>query len=361
MGKLQVLIVDDSIVYRKIIVAAVEGTGCVSVVQSASNGIIALERIDQGRFDVVLLDVNMPEMDGIETLSRIKRKHPEVSVIMVSSTEGKNAEITLKALEMGAMDFIMKPLEENYERNMQILQNYLQGLFAQVILKRMESGKRSGFVELKNVEGIRTNLNVQPFEKKRMTGIDLVVIASSTGGPVALEKVLTGLPDDFVKPILVVQHMPEGFTGVMAESLDKKCKQHVMEGKNGDVVRAGQIIIAPGGSHMVLKKEHALRIIELQKTAYVNGVRPSADILFKSVAQQYEKSRILAIVLTGMGSDGMEGVAELKKKCCCYCITQSEESCVVYGMPRSVVEAGLGDEILNIGEIALRIQQIVKG
>lgn len=192
--------------------------------------------------------------------------------------------------------------------------------------------------------------------------IDLVVIASSTGGPMALETVLSQLPKDIKVPILIVQHMPPEFTDVLAQTLSKKYNLEVKEGSDGDVMKPGRILIAPGGMHMVVSSAKGFgNEIHLLDTAYVNGVRPSADVLFHSVAKEYRGKNILAVVLTGMGSDGTQGIREMKEECNCHCITQSESTCVVYGMPKCVYEAGLSDEVGDLKEIAFRMYQIIKG
>ncbi|HOP75527.1 MAG TPA: chemotaxis-specific protein-glutamate methyltransferase CheB [Bacillota bacterium] len=359
MDKLRALIVDDSIVYRRILTAAVESTGVAVALQTASNGILALERLEQQAFDVILLDVNMPELDGIQTLRKIRAVYPDLAVIMVSSTGMENAEVTMQALEAGALDFIVKPLEEDYDRNLKILSDHLKVLFAQIRIRSYE--KRGPTQPEKPRPVVVPKLEI-PKSPAKLNGVDLVLIASSTGGPVAVEQIFSKLEPGFSKPILVVQHMPPDFTKVFAQNLDNKSVVKVIEGRRGDVVRAGQAIVAPGGYHMTVRPgEHAHHlVVELDQTPLVRGVRPAADVLFKSVANCFKGGRVLAVVLTGMGSDGTDGVAELKRRCQCYCITQSEASCVVYGMPRSVVEAGLSDETVDITMIASRIQEIVK-
>ena len=357
MEKLRVLVVDDSAVYRKIISTAVDNTGMAVVEHTASNGVLALERLEHGLYDVVLLDVNMPEMDGIEALSKIKYRWPSIQVIMISGTGGKNAEITLRALELGAVDFLVKPLEADYEKNMEVVGTHLKLLFAQIQMK--DFGKEF-LRETAKKEPLTQEVLLQA-AKVHLTGVDLIVIASSTGGPVALEQIFGEIDKGFAKPVLVVQHMPPDFTKVLAQNLDRKSGVRVIEGNDGEVIRAGQAILAPGGFHMTVKTmEYSNRCVKLDQSEFVLGVRPSADVLFKSIANAYQGARILAVVLTGMGSDGMAGVAELKRQCKCYCITQNEASCVVYGMPRSVVEAGLSDESSDIIHIARRIQDIAK-
>jgi two-component system chemotaxis response regulator CheB len=356
--KLRVLIVDDSIVYRRILTAAVETTGVAVAAQTASNGLLALERLEQQAFDVVLMDVNMPELDGIQALKRIRAIYPDLAVIMVSSAGLKNAEVTMKALEAGAMDFIVKPLGEDYERNLKVLSDHLKVLFAQIRIRSYER-KVPAQAEISRPEAVpKVEIPKSPV---KLSGVDLILIASSTGGPVAVEQIFTGFERGFSKPVLVVQHMPPDFTKVFAQNLNRKSELKVIEGCPGDVVRAGQAIVAPGGYHMTVRQgEHANLVVELDQTPLVRGVRPAADVLFKSVANCFKGARILAVVLTGMGSDGTDGVAELKRRCQCYCITQSEASCVVYGMPRSVVDAGLSDETVDIERMASRIQEIVK-
>lgn len=360
MDKLNVLIVDDSVVYRRILVEAVERTRMACVIQTASNGILALERLQQKNYDVVLMDVNMPEMDGIETLQRLKTAYPNLQVIMISSSGGKNAEVTLKTLQLGAIDFIVKPVDNDFDSNMIFVQRHLKILFNQVLADKVSPLKltSSKFV---SKEAITVSQEMEPVIKTHITGIDLVLIAASTGGPVALTTLLSGLSEEFLTPILVVQHMPVEFTKIFAENLDKKCSMKVLEAKNDDIIRAGQVMIAPGGYHMILKKlEGSVKKIGILDSDYVNGVRPAADVLFESVAKEYAGARILCIILTGMGTDGKEGVASLKRACQCYCITQSEASSVIFGMPGSVVQAKLSDEVLDINKIAQRMLEIRK-
>ena len=359
MDKLKILIVDDSPVYRKILSAAAEDTGIAIVEDTALNGLDALEKLKGKKFEVVLLDVNMPDMDGIETLKRIKSKWSHISVIMISGGSGKDASSTLKALEFGAMDFILKPLNADYAANKETMSRYFKALFLQIQKREESMGLKNNQQEVQpqKIE-VKTN---RARSGNNISGVDLLLVASSTGGPMALEKIFEGFGKNFFKPILMVQHMPVGFTKVLAESLDKKSELRFIEGSEDVAIRAGQAIVAPGGMHMVVHSESkASRKVQLTSTEQVNGVRPAADVLFKSVATEYGGARVLVVVLTGMGADGAEGVKELKKHCNCYCITQSEETCIVYGMPRSVVEAGLSDETLDLKDIAARIQEITE-
>ncbi|MFZ5985943.1 MAG: chemotaxis-specific protein-glutamate methyltransferase CheB [Bacillota bacterium] len=368
MEKLRVLIVDDTVIYRKILSQAVESTGMAVVSHTASNGLIAVEWMEQQDVDVVLMDVFMPEMDGIEALKKIKALHPQVDVIMISSESTSSAKMTVEALELGAMDFILKPSGTSPDKNMEKIASQLKILFTQIKIKRFTlltakkeqetPLKKTAFAGAKRQAGIEDKVS----KAGQLLRVDLVLIASSTGGPMALEKVCSDFKSGFRAPILVVQHMPPRFTKLLAESLDKKSKLSVAEGSEGTTVKNGYMIVAPGGMHMRVKKSEGSEVlIETVESPHVNGVRPAADVLFDSVAEVYEGKNILAVILTGMGSDGMKGVIKLKKKCNCYCITQSEDSCVVYGMPRSVFEAGFSDEVADIDDISKRIQEIAAG
>lgn len=368
MDKLNVLVADDTIVYRKVIADAVEATGMARVERSASNGAIALEWLKQlNNIDVVLLDVFMPEMDGIDTLKAVKSSFPDVEVIMISGGGSNSAEVTIEALKQGALDFILKPSESSPDKNIEKIKSQLQVLFTQIKIKKCSAITNAGSSRtaenkvLSPVPQTNNSLNHvrQDIRKSvQLSRVDLVLIASSTGGPAALEVLCSGMPSGFNKPVLVVQHMPPDFTKVLAQTLDKKCGMSVFEAKEGDQVRPGNIMIAPGGLHMTVDVVNNSRFIRLENTPHVNGVRPAADVLFKTVAKAYEGCGILAVVLTGMGNDGMHGISEIKNVCNCYCITQSEKTCVVYGMPRSVYEAGLSDEALDLSDIPRRIVQL---
>ena len=371
MNKLKVLIADDTALYRRILTDAVKNTGHATVEYAVSNGAIVIERLRQhDDIDVVLLDVFMPELDGIDTLRIIKKEFPDVEVIMISGEASSSAENTVEALKLGAVDFIMKPKGEDASENIDKITNSLRGLFALINVKKCSksieqiTGRRVKIVpkqtEDEDVEKSRTKEKAAD-KSKPLTKVDLILIASSTGGPSALEKVLTCIPHDIKKPILIVQHMPPDFTKALSKSLDRKCSINVKEGEDGEIIKDGGAIIAPGGFHMIVESADGRKKIRLIDTPHVNGVKPAADVLFESVSREYSGKNVLVAVLTGMGSDGMRGVEKLKNRCNCYCITQSERTCVVYGMPRSVYEKGLSDESLDIEDIGVRIVQLVSG
>lgn len=364
MKKLNVLIVDKSIFYKKILGLAVENTGLGVVLHTASNASLAQERLEQGKTDVVLLDLSGPD-PAAEELAGLHREHPGVFFILMVPP-GSGISIKKKvSMARGIVDIIEKPAVNCAEKSVERIKGQLQGLFTQIMTAKFTSsdkGDRAVPDPPRPEQSGAAEENRRYLHKRRLSGVDLVVMASSTGGPGALEVVCREFPAGFNKPILVVQHMPAELTGKMAQSLDRKSSLPVVEAKDGHPVKPGHIYIAPGGFHMVLHPSGSPGpLIRLQSTPPVNGVRPSADVLFRSVASACRGWRILAVILTGMGSDGTAGVEEMKKHCRCYCLTQSQRSCVVYGMPRSVVEAGLSDAEEDIGAIPSRILDIASG
>ena len=367
MAKLKTLVVDDTIIYRKVLSQAVEDTGLCEIPKTAPNGAIALDWLKQRPFDVVLLDVFMPEMDGLETLKRIKLYYPHIDVIMICSDGSESVKNTMKALELGALEFILKPVGDDIDRNIASITRMLKILFAQIQIRQMSG--RAAEPQINSPQTAVTHnqlLKKRPIfskeavekpvkQKRTWHQADLVLIASSTGGPVALETLLSGIPHELSIPMLIVQHMPKHFTRVLAQTLDLKSPLTVREAVNEEEVNTSGVIIAAGGLHMSVRQIGGKKKIQLLDTPYVNGVKPAADVLFESVADVYQGHRILVVILTGMGSDGTIGIARLKEKCEVHCIVQNEETCIVYGMPRSVNEAGFADESLPIDQIAERI------
>ena len=359
MEKLKVLLAEDSVMNRKIIADAVGKTSLGTVVHTAPNSSIALEWLKQCVMDVVLLDVSMAGQNNMNLLIEIKAVQPDIEVIILSDGNPDHAELTIKALEYGAFDFIFKTEEIDPSKTIDKIKNQLDVLFAQIGVKKYsksdtkvdssrddEKNRKDSLDEIN-----RLKLQKPPFEKP-----ELVLIASSTGGPAALEVIFKQLPGDLLVPILIVQHMPAEFTAIFAHNLDKVSELDIVEAKDGSELKSGQTVIAAGGLHMTINRFGGNELtVSLDKSPYVNGVRPSADILFSSVSKAFEGKNILAVILTGMGNDGVQGLSELKSRCNCYCITQSERSSVVYGMPRCVSEAGLSDETSDIEDVAGRI------
>jgi len=330
----KVLVVDDSAFMRKIISDVLNNHPQIGIVETASNGQAALKKIREFEPDVITLDIEMPIMNGIETLQEI-RKIKNIPVIMCSSLTKSGAEITIQALELGAFDFIEKPESVSGDK----IKNLEKTLLDKVLLAI--SSKRTF---LKRIEPqIRPNLlNFQTGKKNK-----ILLIASSTGGPQALKEVIPYLPEDIPAKILMVQHMPEKFTEMFAQRLDKMSKITVKEAKEGDMLVRGQALLAPGNYHMTVTEKGT---VTLNQEPTVLGVRPCADITIASAAKIYQKD-VICVVLTGMGHDGTMG-ASVVKKYGGYCIVEEESTCIVYGMPKSVVVAGHADEIVPIHKIA---------
>nr|WP_320134124.1 chemotaxis response regulator protein-glutamate methylesterase [uncultured Holophaga sp.] len=356
---LNVLVVDDTIVYRKILTDVLEKIEGIQGIATATQGRLALARMEQSPADLVLLDVEMPEMGGLETLEHLRQRWPETDVVMVSGANLSSAEVTVQALEQGAMDFIRKPEGSDPEASRQELRDKLRPLIRHISTRKnmRSSTAPPPSPPLPAAQAI-------PQRSAPARGqMEVVGIGVSTGGPNALAEVIPLLPADFPLPILIVQHMPPNFTASLAEHLDKRSRLRVVEATEGEPILPGRVYIAPGGRHMVVRR-HApapgsfQRIIGLNEAPPENSCRPSVDVLFRSMAAQFD-SPVLAVIMTGMGNDGCEGVRTLKRRGC-HCLTQSEETCVVYGMPLAVDEAGLSDEQVPLRSIAARLERLAR-
>lgn len=369
--RLRVLIVDDTVVYRRILSEVVEALGEAVVVGTAPHGRLALARLEQTAADLVLLDVEMPEMDGFETLKEIRRRHPETQVVMVSGANLSAADNTMRCLEQGALDFLHKPEGVDAEAGRQELKDKLRPLLrlvqTRINLHRGTAARATAKAEAPPVHATPSAVPAHAGPPAPRPGrmapvperIDVVGIGVSTGGPNALAELIPHLPADFPVPILLVQHMPPLFTASLAEHLDQKSQVSVREARDGEPVLAGCVYIAPGGRHMVVRRlpDGAL-IIGLNDNPLENSCRPSVDVLFRSLAAQFE-GNLLAVVMTGMGSDGCEGVRAMKRRGC-RVLTQSEASCIVYGMPLAVDEADLSDEQVPLDRLADRITRLTR-
>lgn len=352
-NKKKLLIVDDSAFMRKLISDFFNGHPLIQVVGIARNGKDALKKIQQFQPDVITLDIEMPEMDGLQALKAIMEQYP-IPVIMLSSMTKAGADATLLAMEYGAFDFVAKPsgtisLDLHRVRD-ELIEKVVAGSEAKVSkLTRVEKTAEKTI----QAEPAINNCS-QPAS---LTGRrKLVVIGTSTGGPRALQTVLCSLPSDFDAPVLIVQHMPPGFTKSLADRLNQICSIHVKEAEHGEIVRKGTAYIAPGGFHMKVKGiGSTLSIVLDQDDPPRGGHRPSVDVLFESAASAGKD--LIAVIMTGMGADGTKGLIEMKSRNRVVAIAESQQTCVVYGMPKSAIESNLVDEIEDLGHIAKTIMK----
>lgn len=353
--KIRVLIADDSAVVRRIVTDTLGKNSDVDIVGAARNGKQALELIQSASPDVVVLDIEMPVMDGISALRTLRQTDRRTPVIMFSSLTTRGGEATLDALSLGASDYVTKPVSGGA---MSESVDYLEKELVPLVLQWGRQSKRRRTLNTVAPETRRTVpkacVSVPAKEvSKKTEPIELIAIGSSTGGPNALADVLGELPADLGLPIVIVQHMPKLFTRLLAERLDKVCPLTVREAVEGAPLQAGEVWIAPGDYHMSLDMKGGLTFLQLDQGPKENSCRPAVDVLFRSAAKYYGK-RCLAVVLTGMGKDGLEGCRAFSERGAPI-IVQDEASCVVWGMPRAVEEAGLAKAVLPLADIPCEI------
>lgn len=360
---LNTLIVDDTVIWRKILSDSLTTFSEIKLMGTASNGEIALKKINQIKPDLIFLDVHMPEMDGIELLKRLNVDFPDISVIMMSTDASTSTRATIEALQSGAMDFICKPSSTDLQQNVECLRNEIRSVLRlleiRYLTRKMPSTSNLSNITARSPITQPSTPSKELISKELPKNFSMCVIGVSTGGPDALNKLIPQFPKNFPLPILVVQHMPPIFTKSLAESLNKKSQLSVKEANDNDPVIPGTVFIAPGGKHMVLRVNQGKPVIGINDEPPENSCKPSVDVLFRSVAAHFGDSGILAAILTGMGNDGLNGVRALKRKKC-FCMTQCESSCVVYGMPRAIEEAKLSDRSLPIESICPEIVSITR-
>jgi len=371
-NKIKVLIVDDTVIYRKILKDVVSEIDNTEVIGTAPNGEIALRKIESEMPDLVLLDVEMPVKDGLETLVELKAKYPDIGAIMVSGVNERQASITMEALQKGAIDFVPKPIGKNINANIEALRNSLTPIISLFQTKKIITSVRRGQAIVSSPPLTEVKAPIAPIIRKTPEAVktlsfvsapnpkraDILVIGVSTGGPNALAKLIPDIPADLNVPILIVQHMPPTFTKSLANHLNSKSNIPVYEAEDGQQIEKNKVYIAPGGKHMIATRKEGQAVIAITDTEPVNSCKPSVDVLYESIPTVYN-ANVMSVMMTGMGSDGMNGVKYLKRTGC-YSITQSEDSCVVYGMPRAVDEAGLADETVHLDKLASRVYQLVK-
>lgn len=385
--KIRVLIVDDTVTYRKIISDVLADMPGIEIVGSAANGKIAVDKIERLNPDVLTLDLEMPEMDGLEVLRQLKDSGSDVGAIVLSGTSVHGAKTTMVALELGAFDFVAKPTGGTPEENIGVLRQELRPRIEayartrhvrKILCGQQPAEKGTGSICR---DGPRPTSGRCPASQKpdrsplppqgndvagRMRRIageiagraEVVAVGISTGGPQALNLMLPQLPADLPVPVLIVQHMPPLFTKSLADDLDKHCSLKVSEAVDGQPVTPGHVLIAPGGKQMKVVKECGETAIRITDDLPENSCRPSVDYLFRSVTRAYGPNAV-GVIMTGMGSDGAQGCRQMKQRGATI-IAQDEASCVVFGMPREVVEESIADVVAPLDSIAAEIVRHTK-
>ena len=345
---IKVLIIDDSALMRALLTEIIGGAPDLKVVGAAPDPIAAREMIKSLNPDVLTLDIEMPKMNGLEFLDRLMRLRP-MPVVMISSLTKNGSEVTMQALEMGAVDFIAKPRMENVS----LLESYADEIRDKIRTAhgaRLKAGVRAAPAQQSAAPARATGTPLS----RRVLDEKLIAIGASTGGTEAIKAVLTVLPEE-VPGIVIVQHMPESFTASFAARLDSLSRITVIESKGGERIQPGHAYLAPGHSHLLVKRSGSGYVTELSQSEPVNRHRPAVDVLFRSVAQ-HARGNALGVILTGMGKDGAQGMLEMRQAGA-WNIGQDQDSCVVYGMPREAAQVGAVEEVAPLNQIAERIMQ----
>lgn len=355
---LKVLVVDDTVLYRKIISDVLADLPNVEVVGAAHNGKAALLKIKKLRPDMMTLDIEMPEMNGLEVLEELQHSAPHIGVVMLSTLTKEGGAMTMRALELGAFDFIPKPQEGTMAENMTAVKKVLGPIVKSFSRSREIRNKllQRGAKQRPPVKtGKATASLAKRVLRKRQGASSIVAIGISTGGPNALAKMLPMLPPKLNVPVVIVQHMPPMFTRSLAKSLNNKCELTVCEATDGEPLKPNVVYIAPGGKQMkiVAGADGKHRVIKIADDPPENSCKPSVDYLFRSVADHYV-GRATGVIMTGMGSDGTSGLKQMKQNGS-FVIAQDEASCVVFGMPKEPIQSGIADVVAPLDNIANEI------
>lgn len=352
--KIKVLVVDDSAFMRKVISDMLTNSEDIEVVGVAKNGRDGVYKAKVLKPDVVTLDVEMPVMDGLSALTELLQLNHAPKVIMLSSLTNNGGEITIRALEIGAVDFVLKPTSSIIHFDIEdIKEDLIKKIKNSIYSNTLNLSKYSNIsLKLKNINDEYTKTySIQESKLKY-----IICIGTSTGGPRALREVITQLSADLPAAVLVVQHMPPGFTNSLATRLDALSNINVKEAEDGDILKPGWVYIAPGDYQMMLNKKSSDYRININQDPPMSGHRPSVNYMMNSVANCGHKS-LIAVMMTGMGSDGSDGIANIKKNGGST-IAQNEETCIVYGMPKAAVNTGAIDKIVPLSDIAKEINKL---
>jgi len=347
VSKIRALVVDDSAYNRQTIKSMLEKDGDIVVVGVASDGVDAISKTLRWKPDIITLDFEMPEMDGFSYLRWLMHELP-TPVIMVSSYSSKN--MAIKALEYGAVDFIAKPTRRASKELHNIEKDLLEKVRA-AMDTNMELVARNVKLLSEDVAGA--------FSEQHETPYEIIAIGSSTGGPAALQIILSQLPSDLPSAIVISQHMPKGFTAPLATRLNSLCRLEIAEAADGDVVSVGKALICPGGSHMEIRRKGAKARVKIFRGSDKDKYIPSVDRMMHSVAKSF-KEKSLGVILTGMGNDGAEGMCSIKAAGG-HTLAESQETAIVYGMPKEAVNAGAVKKVISVDRLADEIRGVLMG
>lgn len=348
----KILIVDDSALMRRVLCDIIDSDKRFQVTGRATNGLEAFDLLSRNQYDAVVLDVNMPKMNGLQLLEELRKFKIPARVMMASTDTREGAKTTLDALELGALDFIHKP-DSAVDCRVDTFKNELLRILDVVVNSKLPVYESREKLR----ESRQTTSRMVDIARKfsgRTPGTKIVAIASSTGGPKALQSVIPRLPAELDAPVLLVQHMPKGFTASLAERLNDLSAIGVKEAQEGDELKNGMVYVAMGGKHMNVKNTAGRYTIHYSDEPNREGVKPCANYMYESLAgSRYDK--IVCVVMTGMGADGTAGIKNLKEEKKVHVISQDQETCTVYGMPKSIVNAGLSDQVVPLEQIAQEI------
>ncbi|MBQ6844594.1 MAG: chemotaxis response regulator protein-glutamate methylesterase [Agathobacter sp.] len=365
--KKNILVVDDSALMRRVICDIINTDSNFQAKDTCRDGLEAYEKLKTTTYDGVVLDVNMPRMDGLQLLEKLQEDNIKANVIMVSTLTTKDAEVTILALERGAIDFVTKPTNISEAKGEDFKKKLLDTLNAvlnsRLLARTSRASTRTSSAAPASSSKADATLNgasspakanvAANFKRLKATGKNkLIALASSTGGPKALQSVIPYLPANLDAPMVLVQHMPAGFTKSMADRLNEVSKIKVKEAEDGDKLEKGQIYVAPGGKHMeVVKSPDGSHKIKLNNMPAIGGLRPCANITYDSLSKSgYDE--VVCVVLTGMGADGTNGILSLGHHKPIHVISQNAETCIVYGMPKAIEESGVVDEVVPLEKVA---------
>lgn len=345
--KKNILVVDDSALVRRMLCDIINSDSKFQATDVCKDGLEAYEKLKTTQYDAVVLDVNMPRMGGLELLEKLQKDGIRATVVMVSTLTVRDAEITILAMELGAVDFVTKPTNI-IEAKGEAFKNSLLSVLSAVT--RIQNTTR---ISRSLVEGMPRKMLQSTANLKN--GNKLVALACSTGGPKALQSVIPYLPKNMDAPMVLVQHMPTGFTKSLADRLNELSEISVKEAENGDILEKGWVYVAPGGKHMeIARMADGRHKVVLNDMPAIGGLRPCADIMYDSL-KNCGYDEVVCVVLTGMGADGTKGILSLKRIKPVHVISQDEQSCVVYGMPKSIYDAGMVNEVVPLTKVASTI------